>query len=977
MKHYMDISRIRTDDESEFSYDNTKGFEVGDHIQISEKIDGANSSIALDENGNLVAFSRKNELSATNNLRGFWNFVQTLDKTQFADLGNMILFGEWLCLSGDTIIRKTAAGKNNNYMTLKEMYEIYTSPTKDKYHYNPYKGNHSVITYLYELNGQTYEELLDSYKKHAELKKWDPKTSFNRIINYNIKREYICKKDNKYYLTINGEKEYQDFRIRNNWWNRYGLPSIFSLYHNQDLIMPNQINNIVYTGKKIVYKVTTRSGFNIKATMNHPFYTPEGYKKLEELKINDCVAVTDYILHRTSRACGDGQRQMTKLQNEYKEKIGHCERCGRTEDLQLHHRNRNWRDNSIDNWEVLCKRCHMEEHKNDKKFKGFEYSYYFDNIVSIEEIGEEDCYDLEMSGDENCANFVANGFIVHNCKHTVKYLPESYNQWYVYDLYDKDTEQWLPQTKVKAFAEAHGLIYIHVLYDGPFVSWEHCKTFLNNPAYGESQEGCFDFRTKILMSDGTQKKINQIKVGDMVKSYNHETNMIEDKKVINVFYNGKKNINQWNSIAIFPKGISGNDSINGFFCCTKNHKFYDGVGYSEINRLNYVYHYGKKFDAVRKQMFLGLLASDMCYCCKEKAFRLNQLESKSSDFIDIFKPFISNNRRVQLSGKNSKIMNIWFLKQHTVEFLDEYIENDRINFIKVFRDLDIIGWSFFFIGDGCGSKNGKIDFCFASNTDEEVDIAVSCIKSVFKINSGCVYKDKRVKQGSGKSYCIGEIDGKKIMKAMSKYIPNSHRYKIRAIQDADDFINLPDIQYGLVRREIYSKKEASELARFQVRRNINAYDLEVEDNHNYFANGCLVHNCVIKNQSKLNDPDIRFPFCLKIVNEFFKETQLKNHVKKVLDPQNEADKKAVEEDAERVVTEARVRKDINKMIDEGILPEQISPKDMGVIAKHLPKRIFDDVMKEESDSIDISNQFIGKAINNRSMALVKAIVLGE
>lgn len=305
MKHYIDISRIRTENESEFSYDNTKGFEVGDHIQISEKVDGANASITLDDDGSLIAYSRKNELNATNNLRGFWNFVQTLDKDKFQDLGNKIAFMEWL------------------------------------------------------------------------------------------------------------------------------VP------------------------------------------------------------------------------------------------------------------------------------------------------------------------------------------------HTVKYNKDAYNQAYMYDLYDKDTEQWLPQTEVKAFAEAHGLNYIHVLYDGPFISWEHCKTFLNSPAYGDSQEGI-----------------------------------------------------------------------------------------------------------------------------------------------------------------------------------------------------------------------------------------------------------------------------------------------------------------------------------------------------------------VVKSQSKLNTPDKRLPFYLKIVNESFKETQLKNHVKKVLDPQHEADKKSAEEDAEKVVTEARVRKDINKMIDEGILPEQISPKDMGLIARNLPKRIFEDIMKEESNSIDISNQFIGKAINNRVMVLARTIVLG-
>ena len=164
MKHFMDISRIKENEGSELTMSNIGAFQPGDIIQISEKVDGANASIALDNNGNLVAYSRKNELNYQNTLRGFWNYVQTLDKEKFQDLGKRVCFGEWLCLSGDTIIRKTSAGKNKNYMTLREMYEFYVSPTQDKYHYNPNKGNHSVITYLHESDGQTYEELLDAYK---------------------------------------------------------------------------------------------------------------------------------------------------------------------------------------------------------------------------------------------------------------------------------------------------------------------------------------------------------------------------------------------------------------------------------------------------------------------------------------------------------------------------------------------------------------------------------------------------------------------------------------------------------------------------------------------------------------------------------------------------------------------------------------------------------------------------------------------
>ena len=53
------------------------------------------------------------------------------------------------------------------------------------------------------------------------------------------------------------------------------------------------------------------------------------------------------------------------------------------------------------------------------------YQYEFDKIISIEFIGIEDCYDICMSGVENEASFIANGFIVHNCSHKVQYKPET------------------------------------------------------------------------------------------------------------------------------------------------------------------------------------------------------------------------------------------------------------------------------------------------------------------------------------------------------------------------------------------------------------------------------------------------------------------------------------------------------------------------------------------------------------------------
>ena len=39
-----------------------------------------------------------------------------------------------------------------------------------------------------------------------------------------------------------------------------------------------------------------------------------------------------------------------------------CNRCSKPEDLQIHHKNRNRKDNTIENLEVICYACHKLEH---------------------------------------------------------------------------------------------------------------------------------------------------------------------------------------------------------------------------------------------------------------------------------------------------------------------------------------------------------------------------------------------------------------------------------------------------------------------------------------------------------------------------------------------------------------------------------------------------------------------------------------
>ena len=96
MKHFMDIQRIK-EEADELSAENIGGFEVGDHIVIQEKIDGANASIRFDvETGKLSAFSRNKELFDDKALKGFWVYVQSLSAEKFMETETYVIFGEWL-----------------------------------------------------------------------------------------------------------------------------------------------------------------------------------------------------------------------------------------------------------------------------------------------------------------------------------------------------------------------------------------------------------------------------------------------------------------------------------------------------------------------------------------------------------------------------------------------------------------------------------------------------------------------------------------------------------------------------------------------------------------------------------------------------------------------------------------------------------------------------------------------------------------
>lgn len=142
------------------------------------------------------------------------------------------------------------------------------------------------------------------------------------------------------------------------------------------------------------------------------------------------------------------------------------------------------------------------------------------------------------------------------------------------------------------------------------------------------------------------------------------------------------------------------------------------------------------------------------------------------------------------------------------------------------------------------------------------------------------------------------------------------------------------------------------------------------------AYGPRQEGIVVKNQSpKLYSQDRRSPAYLKIVNDEFKESH-KVKAKRELSPEEAAAKERGTTLAASIVTEARVRKIILKLVDEGILPAELGPKDMGTVMKHLPKRVFDDVLKEERPVVEQIGEGAGKFISAEAAKQARKIVIG-
>lgn len=215
----------------------------------------------------------------------------------------------------------------------------------------------------------------------------------------------------------------------------------------------NRIMDVVDSGTKPTFKLRTKGGFEIEATADHPFFVGDKYVQLGDLRVGDTVFVHDntaervgeepretsgsrktvyvkahpnapkkivagqyeYRALRMSRAVVEAQLNNLTLE-QYVAKLNDGDIEGITvlsPDQDVHHIDEDFTNDSPANLLVLTRSEHLAHHAAERPLR---FVATADMIEEIVDAGDQRVYDIKVAAPYN--NFVADGFVVHNCGKT-------------------------------------------------------------------------------------------------------------------------------------------------------------------------------------------------------------------------------------------------------------------------------------------------------------------------------------------------------------------------------------------------------------------------------------------------------------------------------------------------------------------------------------------------------------------------------
>lgn len=382
----------------------------------------------------------------------------------------------------------------------------------------------------------------------------------------------------------------------------------------------------------------------------------------------------------------------------------------------------------------------------------------------------------------------------------------------------------------------------------------------------EKVDGCFPYQAKVLLSNGDVMSIGEIVNGEKaveVLSYNVETGKIEPKKVVG--WNRKKSTkDEW--IIIETEKLSSklvpHDLTNKCIQTTKNHIFFKQGDEGSIEEIpaeflregDIIFSPFKDISNKEKQIILGGMLGDFSfnnYVADGTMKKVRTVHSKKQkEYVKYLEGLL---KRLKHSYKDYEVKNsygkekselyLWAHKSFEELYNICCCQNKKSVSKKWLDLIGDLGMAIWYMDDGSllsSCKNNAIALHTEGFSFEENKI----IQSWFEDNGYRAY----IRDNKKGHYFItlSTSSSELVWRKIRKYICPAMQYKLpERHQGFFEEQNIKDEQpIKLSKNKIVKIKNG--IMESKMNQGMMKFDIEIEDNHNYFVDGIMVHNSIIK-----------------------------------------------------------------------------------------------------------------------------------
>jgi recombination protein RecA len=365
--------------------------------------------------------------------------------------------------------------------------------------------------------------------------------------------------------------------------------------------------------------------------------------------------------------------------------------------------------------------------------------------------------------------------------------------------------------------------------------------------------GCMSYNTRVTLADGTQEKIGKIvnqRMDVEVLSYDHETDRIVPRRVVDWFNNGRTE-----RFLQFTMAKSGGNG-RAQFAATENHLIRTPGGWRAAGELsvgdNVMIAEPHRLSEQQRQMVMGSLMGDGCLSPNPRGrsgvrFRMGH-GARQETYLDWKVSLLGNvpctrtrNDKGAVFADFTPLPELGWLRE------DVYAGDGRKHlswdYLKGLTPLALAVWymddgSFTLRSKGVQQRTkggtGRTEICVEAMSPDSRDRLVQYLRDSHGLDA-----ELRVGGAAGKSILqFTTAATEKFQKLVAPYIHPSMDYKVLprfrgqfAVEP--QFVPAQERLVPAPVLDVHVKPKT---------RSMNRFDIEVEGSHNYFVDGVMVHN---------------------------------------------------------------------------------------------------------------------------------------